>query len=459
MDSARLVIAGNMSGAGKTTLALGLMAALSQRGLRVQAFKAGPDFVDPAFHRFASGRSSRNIDSWLLNRQTMLYLVSRAAADADISIIEGIMGLYDGRRGLGAEGSTAEMAKWLRAPVVLVLDIGRTAQSAGAMALGFLEFDRDVQIVGAVLNNATNAAHLARATEAVETGAGVPVLGHIWRDPEITLPDQHPALLPAGSSESIRQRIERSRRSIEANVDIQALLDAARSAWPLPPSVGHGPFPSTPRPPRLRLAYFFDEAFDLYQPENLELLAAWGAELVPVSPLRDPALPDDVEGLYIGPGFPEVFAPSLAANVSFLESLRAAAADGMPIYGEGGALTYLSEGVRTRVEHRMAGLIHGWVSPDLPGLQLGYAMAVTERDSLLGPKGTRVRGYQYLGSSLALPPETAAYQLQEPEVRPEGFATERIFASNIRLHFGSENGFTHSMLDSFVRAARSSNAD
>lgn len=453
METPRIVIAGNMSGAGKTTVALGLIAALKARGFGVQPFKAGPDYIDPAYHRLAAGRVSRNIDSWLLNRQAMTALVARASADADIAIVEGIMGLYDGRRGLGAEGSTAEIAKWLRAPVLLVLDISRTAQSAGAMAMGFHEFDREVQIIGVVLNNVANAAHLARATEAVETGAGLPVLGHLPRDSGMTLPDQHPALIPSASEEWIMARIERTRRNVEASIDIGALLSAARSAWPLPNVGGAGLFPSHPRPPKVRVAVLQDEAFDLYQPDNLELLAAWGAEIVPASPLRDPRLPDGVDGVYVGPGFPEVFAEALSSNQSFLASLREAAGTGVGVYGEGGGLAYLSEGIVRGDGSRwpMAGVVPGWAQTSEHGIHIGYAAAVTERETLLGPAGRRLHGYEFCGSYLKPDDEHAAYRLHEPEERLDGYARGRVLASHIRLHFGSDASLAKTLVESYAR--------
>lgn len=446
-----------MSGAGKTTIAVGLMAALRAQGLRVQPFKAGPDYIDPAYHRLASGRPSRNIDSWLLSRQAMMTLVSHACADADIAIIEGIMGLYDGRRGLGAEGSTAEIAKWLRAPVVLVLDIARTAQSAGAVAMGFHEFDREVQIIGVVLNNVANAAHLARATEAVETGAGLPVLGHMARDPEQTLPEQHPTLVPACTLEMITRRIGRARRNVETTLDVGAMLSAARAAWPFASSGGGGVFPNHPRPSVARIAYLHDEAFDLYQPDNLDLLSAWGAELIPASPLRDSGLPEGIDGIYAGPGFAEVFAEGLCGNASFLQSVRNAVQAGVKVYAECGGLSYMSEGIEDSEGRRlpMAGVVPGWSKVEHPSVHLGYATAATERDSLLGKTGRKVRGYEFYLSRIEPAPETAAFRLHEPEERFEGFADARVFGSNVRLHFGSEPGLARGMVEACIRRIKS----
>ena len=449
MDVPRIVIAGNVSGAGKTTIAIGLTAALRARGLRVQPFKCGPDYVDPGYHTLAAGQECRNIDSWLLSRHAMLALVARAAAAADIAIIEGIMGLYDGRRGLGAEGSTAEIAKWLRAPVLLVLDISRTAQSAGAMAMGYHEFDREVQIIGVVLNNVTSATHLARATEAVETGAGLPVLGHVSRNPAITIPERHPALLSATEREDLAERIGRTRREVEATVDIDALLSSARSAWPLPLGAGGGPFPTSPRPTRTRIAYLSDEAFNLYQPDNLDLLQAWGAEMVPVSPLHDEAFPGDVDGLYAGPGLPELYAEALAANTAFLQSLREEIAAGLSVYGECGGLAYLCEGIvdQTGRRHPLAGVVPMWSEMNRPSMFVGHVLAVTHKDTLIGRRGRRVRGYEFYWSAPPVAAESAAYRVLDPDDRLEGYARGKVLASNIRLHFGSDASLARHLVD------------
>ncbi len=447
MEIPRLVIAGNLSGAGKTTLAVGLMAALRARGLRVQPFKCGPDYQDPAYHALAAGQAGRSIDSWLLNRQAMTALVAHACGGADVAIIEGLMGLYDGRRGLGAEGSTAEIAKWLRAPVLLVLDISRTAQSAGAMAMGYHEFDRDVQIIGVVLNNVASATHLARATEAVEAGAGLPVLGHLAYNPAITLPECHPMLLGEAERAELPERVERTRLEVEATVDVEALLNAARAAWPLPVTAG-GPFPPNPLPTRTRIAYVYDEAFTLYQPDNVELLAAWGAEMVPVSPLHAEALPESIDGLYIGPGFPERCVADLAANEPFLASVRAAIEGGVAVYAECGGFSYLCEGLvdQAGVRHRLVGAVPAWANIG-SSIHVGYALASMARDTLLGRRGRRVRGYEFYWSAPEAPAEQAAYHLVEPEERPEGYARGRLLASNIRLHFGSDASLPRSFVD------------
>ncbi len=453
MEIPRLVIAGNLSGAGKTTLAVGLMASLRARGLRVQPFKCGPDYLDPAYHALAAGQAGRSIDSWLLSRQTMMALVAHASGGADVAIIEGLMGLYDGRRGLGAEGSTAEIAKWLRAPVLLILDISRTAQSAGAMAMGYHEFDREVQIIGVVLNNVASATHLARATEAVEAGAGLPVLGHLAFNPAITLPERHPLLLSETERAALPERIERTRLEVEATVDVEALLGAARAAWPLPVAAG-GPFPPTPRPARARIVYLHDEAFALYQPDNLELLTAWGAEMIPVSPLRAEALPEGIDGLYIGPGFPERCAAELAANVSFLDSVRSAIAAGIAVYAECGGFSYLCEGIVDIAgeRHRLVGAVPAWANVH-SAIHVGYALASTARDSLLGRRGRRVRGYEFYWSAPEVPAEQAAYHVIDPEERPEGYARGRLLASNIRLHFGSDASLPRSLVESCAQRA------
>jgi len=454
MQTPRLVIAGNASGAGKTTVAIGLIAALRARGLRVQPFKCGPDYMDPAYLSLAAGQACRSVDSWLIGRQAMLSVMARACTGADVAIVEGIMGLYDGRSGLGAEGTTAEVAKWLRAPVLLVLDVGRTAQSAGAIALGFHEFDHDVQIVGVVLNNIADPAHLGRATEAVEAGAGLPVLGHLARNQAITLPERHPCLLAAGERDDLPARIDRIQHEVEASVDVDALLQAACAAWPLPVGANPGPFPPSPRPPRIRLGVAQDEAFDLYQPGNLDLLTAWGAELVPTSPLRDAALPPGLDGLYFGPGFPELHAAELAANESYLRSVREVTEAGLPVYAECGGLIYLCQGL-TGVggRHALAGVVPAWAKMGERGVHVGYALAVTAQDTLIAKRGKRLRGYEFYWARVALPAEQAAYRVLDPEDRLEGYARAGILASHLRLHFASDAALVRSIIDVCARRA------
>lgn len=455
MEVPRLVIAGNASSAGKTTVAIGLMAALRRRGMRVQPFKVGPDYIDPAYHQLASGNPCRNIDGWLLGRNAMTELVGRACAGADLALIEGIMGLYDGRSGLGAEGSTAEIARWLRAPVLLVLDISRVAQSAGAIALGFQEFDHDVQIIGVVLNNVANTTHLARATEAVETGAGLPVFGHLTTNPAITIPEVHPSLLPAGERDSLQVKLDRTRAEIEAAIDIDALLKAASAAWPLQTNGGTGLFPLSPPQRRARIAVFADEAFDLYQPDNLDLLAAWGAELVPVSPLRDDALPEGIDGIYAGPGFPELYAADLSANTGFVRSVREAVERRLPVYGESGGIAYLSRGIVDSEgrEYPLVGVAPAWSEIRRQGVRLGYALATVNKTNIIARRGRRLRGYEFYWSDRAIPPECAAYHIIEPEDRLEGFASGNVLASRVRLHFGSDATLARTLVDKCARHA------
>ncbi|MCL4466138.1 MAG: cobyrinate a,c-diamide synthase [Chloroflexi bacterium] len=449
MQLPRLVVAGNGSGAGKTTVAVGLMAALRARGLRVQPFKCGPDYIDPAYLRLAAGENCRSIDTWLVNRPTIIDLVAKACHGESLALIEGIMGLYDGRSSLGAEGSTAELAKWLRAPVLLVLDVGRTAQSAGAIALGFRDFDPEVEIIGVVLNNITSPAHLARATEGVEVGAGLPVLGHLSYNPGLTLPEQHPSFLPSAACESLADTMERIRREVQATIDVQALLQAMREAWPLPDSTVGGAFPPSPRPPRARVAVLRDEAFDLYQDDNLELLAAWGGELVTASPLHDTQLPAGLDGVYAGPGLPELHAAELAANQPFLSSLREQVKAGLPIYGECGGAVYLSQGVIDQDGERypFLGVAPRWAEMRRSSPRLGYAVATAARDSLLARRGRHLRAYEFHWALTTFPVEDAAYLVSDPEEQLEGYARGNVLASQLRLHFASDHTLARRFVD------------
>src|SRR4051812_3856778 len=325
-----LVVAGLASGVGKTTVTLGLIGALKRRGLSVHPFKVGPDYIDPSQHAQVAGRPSRNLDSWQVSESGLRELFARAAASADVALVEGVMGLFDGRTGAGEVGSTAQVAKLLDLPVLLVVDAAKAGRSVAAAALGARTIDPDIRIVGVVLNNVASERHAEIGREAIESLAGLPVLGWLPRDPELRQEERYLGLVPGAERMLSPALVERATTRVEAQIDLDRLL---RLATVSPPAESSGTlFPPEPIPARARIAVAQDEAFSFYYQDSLDLLAAWGAELVPFSPLRDERLPDDVGGVYLGGGFPELFAIELAVNASMLGSLRNAALRGLPIY-------------------------------------------------------------------------------------------------------------------------------
>lgn len=434
----RLVIGGVASGVGKTTLVAGLIGALRGRGLRVVPFKVGPDYVDPSYHSRTAGLPCRNLDSWMVPPESMLELFARTTAEADIAIIEGVMGLFDGRGDGGEEGSTAQAAKLLKAPVVLVVDAGKTARSAGAIVLGFRDFDPDLWLAGTILNQVGSPTHRQAIRDAVESRVGISVLGHLPRRAGLVLPERHLGLIPTGESAPDDQFFRQLVDQVEMTVSVDQLLSVARLVPPLPVRQSDL-FPTTPHPVRVRIGVALDRAFTFYYQDNLDLLRAWGAELVPFSPLDDAHLPEDLDGLYIGGGFPELFAAELAGNHSMVRSIRQAAEARLPLYAECGGLMYLSEGIVDfdGQRHPMAGIVPVWSAMTHRRLTMGYRTATAKTDSLLLRKGETVRGHEFHWSELTSPISAShsAYQFAETSGRLEGYVHGRILASYLHLHF------------------------
>jgi cobyrinic acid a,c-diamide synthase len=437
-----LVVAGVASGVGKTTFTLGLLEVLRRRGVVVQPFKVGPDFIDPGFHGLIAGRPSHNLDGWLCSREVVRATVARHAADADLALVEGVMGCFDGRGAGSDEGSTAEIAKWLGAPVVLVVDAWAMARSAGAVVLGFERFDPELDLAGVVFNRVAGEAHWRWLREAVAARCRAAPLGYLPGRDSLALPERHLGLVTAaerGLSLALRDALA---GAIEASVDVDGLLRLARSAVEpaaAPARALHG----RGGPPRARIGVARDVAFQFYYPANLDLLRAAGAELVFWSPLDDAELPD-VDALYLGGGYPEVHAGRLAANRPMRGAVRAFALDGRPVYAECGGLLYLAEALEDEagVLQPMVGLLPtvGRMAPKR--LTLGYAEVEVTRGTPIGPAGTVARGHEFHASRLDEVPDRVprAYSVRtRPGVPPraEGYLIGETLMSYVHLHFGS----------------------
>lgn len=433
-----IVIAGTQSGVGKTTVTLGLIAALRRRGLSVQPFKVGPDFIDPGHHSRAAGRVSHNLDGWMLSREVNLALFRRHAGQAQVAVVEGVMGLFDGYDGLSEAGSTAQMAKWLGLPVVLVVDARAMARSAAALVHGFASFDPDLKLAGVIFNRVGGAAHLHYLEQALSQLPGVKCLGGLPRKAELAIPERHLGLTTAEDHPLEEEHLAHLAEVLEEHLDLDWLL-AALPGLALPrealrPAVA----------PTVRLGLARDRAFCFYYPENLELLAQFGAELVPFSPLTDRELPQNLHGLYLGGGYPELFAAQLAANEGLKRDLAAQAAAGLPVYAECGGLMYLSQELRDLEgnSHSMAGLLPLQVRMLKRLKALGYREITLRAAGLLGPAGTRARGHEFHYSEIAAATGDLArlYHLtarEGTEAAPEGYSMMNILASYVHLHFGS----------------------
>lgn len=445
-----LVIAGVSSGVGKTTVAAGLAAAIARRGLAVQPFKVGPDYIDPGFLAAGGGRPCRNLDGWMLRPPVLVDLYRRAAAGADLALVEGVMGLFDGHPGHEGLGSTAAVAKLLGLPVVLVLDVARMGQSAAAMAFGYAGLDPEVKVAGVVVNGVGSPGHLRMVREAIETRAGLPVLGHLPRRDDLLLPERHLGLVPAAERGVGEEFFARLTGQVMEAFDLDRILALARLAGE-PALEPESPFPAEPVDLRATIAYASDEAFSFYYQDNLDLLAAWGGQLVPFSPLRDETLPAGTSGLYLGGGFPEVFVRDLARNQAMLRAVREAHAAGMPIYAECGGLMYLCRELvgQERERFAMAGVVPAVATMRDSRMALGYVtVRGTGRGFLLADGGT-ARGHEFHWSGLEQPldPASAAWVVEEG-ARAEGYAEPNLVASYLHLHFASNPR----LADDFVAA-------
>ena len=446
----RLTIAGTHSGVGKTSIATALMAALTRRGLRVQPFKIGPDFIDPGFHRRASGRASRNLDGWMLSRETNVEILARASEHAEIAIIEGVMGLFDGADALTQTGSTAEMAKWLGSPVLLVIDASAMAGSAGALVHGFEDFDPDVRLAGVLCNRVGGSGHASLLREAMMARCRAKPLGFLPQDARIALPERHLGLVMASESLSWEHLAEMA-NWIEANVDIDQLLAVAREqSRALETTRPSASRVSAER--RARIGIARDDAFCFYYQDNLDLLQECGGELVEFSPIADGALPADLDGLYLGGGYPEIHAAQLSDNVSMRDAIVRFAKAGGPIYAECGGFMYLSEAIvdSDGREYQMAGLFPTRVRMQKQLAAIAYVEVEALADALWLRGGQRLRGHEFHYSTIDEMPASISRCLRLRAggmTRDDGYAVGSVLGGYSHLHFRSSPDFASSFTD------------
>ncbi len=428
--SGRLVVAAPRSGGGKTTVTLGLMKALRAKGVSVQGFKVGPDYIDPGFHRVATGRPSYNLDPWMMGREATLESFRQASRPAVFSVIEGVMGLFDGRRE-DAAASTAEVAVLLDAPVVLVVDARGLGQSAAALVHGYARFDPRLRVAGVIFNRTGGENHRELLRRAVEEGAGVSVLGFLPADDSLCLPSRHLGLVQAGETGQLPEVLDRIAEAVTAGVDLEAVLRLGQGVSPLAGAVG---VPSEPEA-QVKIGVALDAAFSFYYQNALDLLAELGAELVFFSPLGDRGLPADLDAVYLGGGYPEVYARELEENQAFRLSLGAALRAGMPTYAECGGLIYLLEEMEDTDgnPHAGVGAIPGRAAWTGRRQALGYREARVLRDNPLAPAGTQVRGHEFHYSRWEPPRDAPSAYLLASGVE-EGWASRNILASYLHVH-------------------------
>jgi cobyrinic acid a,c-diamide synthase len=453
MHTPAVVIAGTHSGVGKTTISVALMAALKRRGMRVQPFKVGPDFIDPMLHTWAAERYSRNLDGWMLSGNTNIETFSRASKDADISIIEGVMGLFDGRDALTESGSTAEMAKLLGVPVVLVVDASAMARSAAAIVCGFESFDAELNVAGIIFNNVGGAGHFEYLRQAVEATCRARVLGWLPSYESIKLPERHLGLVVSDNLLDA-VRLDEMIRWI-GKLDLNALIElAGEHSQPQSSTVlEQNDYKTTALAQKTRIGVARDQAFCFYYQDNLDRLIDLGAELVEFSPTTDRLLPEGIHGLYLGGGYPELYAAELSANESMRNDIARFAERGLPMYAECGGFMYLTEAIVTTDErtYPMVGLFPTRARMKSRLAALGYVEVEGVNDSPWLHQNEHARGHEFRYSTIDEMPAHIARQYRvktRDGVRAEGFVAGSTLASYIHLHWAS----CHEIASRFVAA-------
>lgn len=456
-----IIIAGTHSGTGKTTIAVGLMALFQKRGMAVQPFKVGPDYIDPSYHRLVCGKQSYNLDTWMMGIAGVKRAFEKAMQGADIGIIEGVMGLFDGKDGKTDEGSTAHIAKILKLPVILVVDARSMARSAGALVYGYERFDPQIKIAGIIFNRVGSARHCKMLKDAVGAKCKARVLGYIPRDEEITLAERHLGLLTAEEAVDseqwsvIRKRLVKlSKRFINIDEILKLSSQYRIQKLTLPLTTYRSPLTT-------RIAVALDNAFCFYYQENLDMLEEFGAELVFFSPLKDKKLPENIDGIYLGGGYPELYAKKLEENKTIRKEIKVFADSGLPIYAECGGLMYLGKGLKDfkGKKYEMIG-VFPWVSRMFEKRKsLGYREIKAKDGCPFLKKGQKVRGHEFHYSEIDEPPSavTRVYSITYNSSAPpfnkggkagfEGYLYKNTLASYVHLHFAGNPSFAAGFME------------
>jgi cobyrinic acid a,c-diamide synthase len=441
-----IVIAGTSSGVGKTSITLGLARALKRRGVKVQPLKVGPDYLDPTHLSLAAGRQCYNLDSWMTSPEYVRALAARLGRQSDLCLIEGVMGLYDGAYPDRLTGSTAEIAMLLGAPVLLVCDAHGAARSLAAMAKGYAEFEPGVRVGGILANHVGSEGHVRLLRTCLESANQPRLIGAVARNAFPEIESRHLGLVTANQDLEGSGLFDALADAVESSVDLDAVLQLAQTAQPPPEPMTTAcePVGEATAVGTARIGIASDEAFHFYYPDNLEMLEAAGAQLVPFSPVHDRGLPPGLDGLILGGGYPEEFGTELAANTSMREAVRQFASTGGVVHAECGGLMYLGRQLEDRdgQGHAMCGVLPLETRMLSRRTTLGYVEATLARDSCLGPRGTALRGHEFHYSELvaAEPVESPPFlknRRRNATEEPCGFACANVIASYIHVHFGS----------------------
>lgn len=450
MTIPRIIIAGTQSGVGKTTIATGIMGALKNAGYKVQGFKVGPDYIDSSYHTAVTGRPSENLDTWLVPKTHIREVFNQTTRDVDIAVIEGVMGLFDGLSGVDETGSTGQIAKLLNCPVLLVIDVHNTVRSAAAVAAGFKNFDPEVKVAGVILNNVAGEVHANWCKDAIEK-IGLPVVGWLPVNSKVAMPERHLGLIPTPEKNeaSVYQEII---KFIQERLNVNQIYELAKSAGPLP-EVETKQKPKAPQKASVKIGVAFDEAFNFYYPSNLNLLSQLGAEIIRFSPIHDKTIPQDVGGLYIGGGFPEMFLKELEANQSMRKSILQAINNGMPVYAECAGLMYLTKTVADfdGNSYKMVGALDGNTKMTSKTL-VTYSEAKAIEPNILSSQGEKIRGHEFHNSVITEIPAEAkfAYQMMMGEgikEKKDGWILNNTLASYMHIQFAQDDSIAQSFFD------------
>ncbi|WP_299091617.1 cobyrinate a,c-diamide synthase [uncultured Metabacillus sp.] len=439
MTNRRIVIAGTGSGVGKTTLTIGLMSALRKKGLTVQGFKCGPDYIDPSYHTAVTSRVSRNLDSWMLTKENVLEIFTRGSEGADISIIEGVMGFYDGKDPRTNTGSTAEISMMIESPVLLVVNCVSMARSAAAIVKGFQVLSKGPNIVGVIANKVGSEGHFNLVKTAIEQECDVPVIGYLKREMDIEIPERHLGLIPSIERGELDPFFDHLGELILETVDIDQLLKLSQ-ADPIVTKVSTSLF-QRKKESSIKIAVAKDAAFNFYYPENLEMLEAYGAEIVYFSPLENDPLPDNIDGLYIGGGFPEEFAKELSDNNDAKLSIKQAIEKGLPTLAECGGFMYLTDSIETtdHTRHEMVGIISGEVKMHTKRVALGYREIKGRKGNFLINEQQKAKGHEFHYSTFS--PKEEVHHAYETKgmrgIKLEGCLKHNVVAGYTHIHFAS----------------------
>ena len=456
----RIMIAGTNSGVGKTTVTLGIMSALVQRGIKVQGFKAGPDYIDPSHHTFVTGNASRNLDTWMMGENACRELFERSALNADVSVIEGVMGLYDGSIDSSGHGSSAHLAKILNTPVILVVNARGVAQSAGAVVMGFMEFDKEINLAGIILNNVASQNHYDIIKKAIEESCSVAVLGYLKKQSDITIPERHLGLIPSEEKKINSALYDKLGQMVLETIDIDKLQEIAGSAAVFP-DYNRSIFINRASSLDVTLAVARDSAFCFYYQDDIDLFEALGAKIIEFSPLADKSLPDGIDGIFMGGGFPELFADRLMKNESMMSSILEAHKQGTVIYGECGGMMYLLEKLIDCEgrSFKMSGVLIGTSRMENRRQGLGYVITDATCDNIICKSADTFRAHEFHWSKLQdVPDDTVfAYNTRKSNGKKtgiDGICKSNVLASYTHIHFSSNPDLAKSILSTMAKRSK-----